>query len=268
MKRLETRDQMIFNAAASIKDNSQENLYSRRFRKILNIYGKERAFSEGVNWYPNAFNLCQNISDEFNGAVSPERVAAVIAVTSPQVEWAINVRKAKEIISYVLKHGAGFVTNPVAEINEQGEWSAGPWGRGPMDTHPVGPTFPFDEIKLKNSSNLRAAFNVLIADESNFEQYVTGPKVTEFFKAMTGDPDAIAVDVIIARAAGFDSLRSVGNPARRAIQNAIRRIAKEYGQSPRDTQAAIWVATERQRTMNPLHEEMGSEPGSFEMGFQ
>lgn len=248
----------------------QEHLYAKRFRRVLKRYGEERAFSEGTNWYPNAFKVCQNISDEFNGAVSPERVAAVIAVTSPQVEWATNVNKAKAIISYFLKHGADFVTNPVAETNEQGEWTSGPWGRGPMKKHPVGPTLLFDDptIKLKNSSNLRAAFNVLTADESNFAQYVTGPKVTEFFKAMTGDPDAITVDVIIARAAGFASLGDVGDLARGEIQNAIRRVAKENGQSPRDTQAAIWLATERQRTMNPLHEEMGSEMGSFEIGFQ
>lgn len=52
--------------------------------------------SAGVEWYAEAFALCQRLSQETG--YSPEQVAGVIAATSPLNEWGQNVRLAERIL--------------------------------------------------------------------------------------------------------------------------------------------------------------------------
>jgi|ERR1051326_4972395 hypothetical protein len=68
---------------------------------------------------------------------------------------------------------------------------------------------------------------------------LSGPKVTQFYKALIGDEDAVPVDSWMSKAFG-------GNGAPRAkehksIQAGIRRAALELDISPRTLQATVWV---------------------------
>ena len=270
MKRIETRSEMLFVSARQPKIDPTGGI-TRRFKNILNSYpgGAEQALAEGRMWYPSAYQICVEISknEGRGGIVSPEKVAGIIAVTSPELEWAINVRKAKEIINYYMEHGEDFIRNPRAEIepqeqyeeiqeidNEQhpeqlnffefnSNWLSGPWTKE-RGQDPVFATDPDVGMSLKNSANLRMAFNILT--ENDYEQFITGPKVSAFYKNIIGDTSAVTIDSIMTKAAGKEKL---GESTRRAIDKAVRTVANQYGETPRDTQAAIWIAYPRQRAL-------------------
>ena len=54
---------------------------ANKFYRIVDAYGIEQAAIKGQAWYPEAWNHCLNVSKEYG--VSAQRVAAVLAVTSP-----------------------------------------------------------------------------------------------------------------------------------------------------------------------------------------
>lgn len=68
----------------------------------------------------------------------------------------------------------------------------------------------------------------------------TSPKVLEFARAIAGYPGAIVVDVWICRAAGLDK-DSPTKRQRLEIQAAFRRVSRQFGLTPRETQAIVWV---------------------------
>lgn len=69
-----------------------------------------------------------------------------------------------------------------------------------------------------------------------------GPKVRAFFANITGDHDAVTVDVWAARAAeGRDNPNGPTGGRYAAIADAYRLAAASRGVSPRECQAAIWV---------------------------
>jgi hypothetical protein len=71
---------------------------------------------------------------------------------------------------------------------------------------------------------------------------LSGPKVTQFYKALIGDRDAVPVDSWMAQA--FDAKGAGGAvtaKAHKTIQAGIRRAAIKLDISPRVLQATIWV---------------------------
>jgi hypothetical protein len=77
-----------------------------------------------------------------------------------------------------------------------------------------------------------------------------GYKVRSFYRNITGDTEAVTVDVWAHRAALGDitlhanrSSSLLRNGKRyRAIANAYRQVAPDYGLRPSEFQAATWVA--------------------------
>lgn len=70
--------------------------------------------------------------------------------------------------------------------------------------------------------------------------YLTGPKVGAFARAIAGDPDAVVVDSHMVHAAGWPDRDMPTTRQRRAIVEAVERLAGELGMSPRDCQAYLW----------------------------
>jgi hypothetical protein len=69
---------------------------------------------------------------------------------------------------------------------------------------------------------------------------LNGPKTSAFARALTGDDQAIVIDVWMMRAAGFTK-DSPNKTDYAEISEAIRNVSNEMGLSPRTTQALIWI---------------------------
>jgi S-adenosylmethionine:diacylglycerol 3-amino-3-carboxypropyl transferase len=76
---------------------------------------------------------------------------------------------------------------------------------------------------------------------------LNGPKTVAFWRNITGDLDAVTVDVWAARAATGDRSRDrVTAKQYQTIAAAYRAAADIVGANPRDVQAAVWVHTRNQ----------------------
>lgn len=72
---------------------------------------------------------------------------------------------------------------------------------------------------------------------------VTGPKVSAFARALSGDPSAVVVDRHAARiATGEDDRATVPALMYRACARAYRRVAERAGVEPAGLQALVWTA--------------------------
>jgi hypothetical protein len=76
---------------------------------------------------------------------------------------------------------------------------------------------------------------------------LNGPKVRAFYANIMGDTDAVTVDVWAARVAtgltGKAAERAIGTAKRYAdVADAYRHAARILGVTPREVQAATWVA--------------------------
>jgi hypothetical protein len=177
---------------------------ANKYYHTLSAYGIDKAIEQGRAWYPNAWNICKQYGSWYN--VSPERVAAIIAVTSPRARWSKNIEATTAIL---------------------------------QDMHRP-------EYKRRTSYGIlgrSAAKGMLVANDRYYNRHVTGPKVTSFYLNILGHTEPITVDAIMSRAAGFGSDVRVG--MRTKIEVAIRSLSDVFGTTPRDTQAAVWIAYRR-----------------------
>jgi hypothetical protein len=72
-----------------------------------------------------------------------------------------------------------------------------------------------------------------------------GPKVSNFYKNLAGDPDAVTVDRWMMRAFGLRG-QAPTESQYKFIETTIRRQAKEIGVEPRQYQAAVWVGMKKE----------------------
>jgi len=85
-------------------------------------------------------------------------------------------------------------------------------------------------------NNLRMAHAAL---NSGFDA-LNGLKTNAFARAISGDDNAVVIDVWMMRAAGFET--DSPNKSQYAMASeAVRRIAREKDISPRVAQALIWI---------------------------
>jgi hypothetical protein len=69
-----------------------------------------------------------------------------------------------------------------------------------------------------------------------------GPKISAFYRALAGDPNAVVIDRWILRAYGYKSLTPT---VRREIIDSMHELADEYDCEPREVQAAIWFGVKK-----------------------
>ena len=87
------------------------------------------------------------------------------------------------------------------------------------------------------SNNLNMANNSLVM---GFDA-LNGQKTNAFARAIAGDSDAVVIDVWMIRAAGMDASKGVNKTQYNTLADSVRKIAKEFGLTPRTAQALIWI---------------------------
>jgi hypothetical protein len=175
------------------------------FREHLQGYGYAQAFAEGVAWYPDAWRECRRLARSYR--VSPQRAAAIVAILSPRAKWSRNLRAAETLLADA------------------------------------------DAIRQGKRKRYRARYGVLprqvltarkAIDAAAYSDVVSGPKVIPFYRNIRGDVDIVTVDTIMAKAAGLGANVTVS--VRETVTAAVYLLAREYGLTPRDMQAAVWIA--------------------------
>lgn len=175
-----------------------------KYYKIIDAYGIDNAIREGKAWYPNAWKQCLTAARWYE--VTPERVAAMLAVTSPRARWSKNVEATMMLLQDMRR----------------------------------------PEYKRRKSYGIltrNAAKGMLVANDRYYSRHVTGPKVTNFYLNILGYTDPVTVDSIMSKAAGYGS--DVNNSIRNEVDEACRSLGSVLDLSPRDAQAAVWVAYRR-----------------------
>ena len=67
-----------------------------------------------------------------------------------------------------------------------------------------------------------------------------GMKTNNFARAISGDENAVTIDVWMMKAAGLE-VDSPNKTQYRELESAVYTVAKEIGMTPRATQALIWI---------------------------
>ena len=174
---------------------------ANKFYRIIDAYGIEQAAIEGQAWYPEAWNHCLSVSKEYG--VSAQRVAAVLAVTSPRARWSKNVEATYSIVA------DSFIPDYMRQS------SYGILG-----------------------ANARKGTQVMT--DRYYSKLVTGEKVSNFYLNILGHTQPVTVDSIMSYAAGYGS--DVTKKIRSEVTEACHSLADVFGMTPRDTQAAVWIA--------------------------
>ena len=174
---------------------------ANKFYRIIDAYGIEQAAIEGQAWYPEAWNHCLSVSKEYG--VSAQRVAAVLAVTSPRARWSKNVEATYSIVA------DSFIPDYMRQS------SYGILG-----------------------ANARKGTQVMT--DRYYSKLVTGEKVSNFYLNILGHTQPVTVDSIMSYAAGYGS--DVTKKIRSEVTDACHSLADVFGMTPRDTQAAVWIS--------------------------
>lgn len=174
---------------------------ANKYYHTLEGYGIDKALAEGEAWYPEALRICRNAAKTYK--VTPERVAALMAVTSPRARWSKNV----DAVHYILE-----------DANK--------------------PEFKHRPSYGILSANVRKG--MLVANDRYYSRHVTGPKVSNFYLNILGYTEPVTVDSIMSKAAGFGS--DVSTKIREDVTSAVRTLSDVFAVTPRDMQAAVWIA--------------------------
>lgn len=87
------------------------------------------------------------------------------------------------------------------------------------------------------SNNLAMANNSLTM---GFDA-LNGQKTNAFARAISGDSDAVVIDVWMIRAAYLDASKGVNKTQYNTLADSVCKVAKEFGLTPRTAQALIWI---------------------------
>jgi hypothetical protein len=171
-------------------------------RGLLQAYyaSNEAEREQGRHWYDDASSFACALSSGTSYTV--EQTAAVLAILSPSNKWARNRQDATSLIA---AHAAGARVDDVRCAT-------------------------YDHNKRRAWAVLDSTTNIVWSKAS--------PKVSAFYRAILGDPDAVTLDRWALRAALHAD--TVGEPARRACLRAYANAAAAVGETPRDFQAIVW----------------------------
>jgi hypothetical protein len=160
--------------------------------------------TRGRAWYDAARAACESISADTGVAL--DRVAAVMAITSPDAKLVQNIAWTR------------------AACEAKRDRQPIPAGRYPSDQRP----------KIIMALDQR---------RHNPGRFATGPKVGAFYRAIMGDDDILVIDRWAAFAAGYDRSKPPKAGERNVIEAAYRLAAFSVGESVRDFQAIVWIQT-------------------------
>lgn len=175
---------------------------------------------EGVQWYDDAFKVCQRIALAYG--LNAETVAAVVAALSPNNKWARNIKDAENVVAAYM-HGS-------AE----------------------------DAMNVKvctYKKNLAKAVDILNSCHNRYEEILSGPKITEFYHCIIGEPDVCidghAYSIWFGERLTMKEVPSIGKKLRETIKNDYK-VATEFINDNSDEQftvaaiqAITWVTHRR-----------------------
>lgn len=173
-------------------------------RRILRTYDRASAadLAAGLDWYDRAEREATALAAGTN--LNPVQCAGVIAALSPRCQWGPNLAGAVSMV----------------EAATRGETR--------------------EPIVAGTTANRAKAWRIARGEDP--ADVLRGPKVRAFFANITGDHDAVTVDVWAARAAeGTRNDRAPEGKRYANIATAYRRAAAARGISPRAMQAAVWT---------------------------
>lgn len=187
----------------------------RRYqRALLAVWdtADDHARTYGAEWYgaANAHAVALGARYGFTTA----QAAGVIAALSPRVGWSDNLADAETILNWAQDARDGL---PVADSRSLAGGCQG-----------------------FHANVVKATEIVAIADPL---AALNGPKQRAFYANIMGDAVSVTVDVWATRAAtrgARSAPRGAGDYA--DISAAYRRAARAVGSTPRDFQAAVWLA--------------------------
>lgn len=171
----------------------------------------------GLGWYAEALRVAQEISDHTGASVS--LVVGVIAALSPRCQWSTNVMWTRAVVAAAM---AGQDCPAVSTMaNRRTAWRIAQ-GEDPM-----------------------TALGTL----SSTGRVVSGHKIRSFYLNILGNSHAVTVDIWAIRGA-LGATADVVAPGGAIsaglyaeISAAYTRAAQILGITPRECQAAVWVAT-------------------------
>jgi len=155
----------------------------------------------GAEWYRDARSSCRRLARDYG--VSERTAAGIVAALSPRLRWNENLTYAESVLEHL---ASGIRIAP-----------------------PVVPVF-----SLSRDRAWRIALGERPLD------ILSGDKTRAFYRCLTGDLDAVAVDIWAARAAGETRTLTPRRYAR--VAAAYRAAARSVGLAPSVLQAIVWCA--------------------------
>jgi len=177
---------------------------------VLSVWERSTADerAHGATWYDDARGHAALIAEL--AGIDPIAGAAVIAVLSPQVEWSVNLREAYTLaIAY--RDG----------------------------------TLPDANAFRAFQRNVDKAWGCLSMPDL-WPEYVRGPKVSAFHRAIAGLAGGPVIDRHATRVATGYGYDAVSNGAYRLVQSAYEDAALRVGVDVHTLQAATWIACKRE----------------------
>lgn len=203
----------------------RENARRRYVRALLATYAgaDEHARTYGARWYADANDAAAELAVTYGFTVA--QAAGVIAALSPRISWPQNLADARTVL---------------AQCERERDDSDAPYV----------PTFALAWTCQAFTANVGTACRCAGADDPL--DILNGPKQRAFYANIMGDADQVTVDVWATRAATRGNLDSPRNRAQYDdIAAAYRRAARAVGSTPRDFQAAVWLALRGAASSSP-----------------
>ena len=184
-------------------------------RRITRAYRQASAAERaaGIGWYDAARREAYKIWPE-----RPDLAAGVLAALSPRCQWSTNVAWSYAVI-HAARNGQDCPDVSTTD-NRATAWGIVTTGADPL-TH--------------------------LGTLTHTGRVISGHKVRAFYRNIMGDHDAVTVDVWAYRVATGRQTADITGREYREISAAYVRAAAILGISPRDCQAAVWVAARGSR---------------------
>jgi hypothetical protein len=192
----------------------------RAERALTSVYSRasDDAREYGTRWYGEAYDFAAQLASEYPEA-TVEQVAGAIAALSPRVHWSQNQADAETLLDW-------YYTSA-------------------RDDNPYVPLWYVKRSMAAFPKQIDKAVDCLGADDPL--TILNGPKERAFYRNIIGDATAVTVDVWMARTATRGATDKASPTLYRTIERAIVRAARKHHTTPRDFQAAVWIAARDER---------------------
>ena len=176
---------------------------------------------EGLGWYDNVNSLL----NKYFGKDNAKTFARLLAATSPRMPVERNLTTAIQAFNQYVNE---FKSRNRLSTDKDVSLGDDPNFRGRMANY-------FMKSHVPNIGRAMSGRDL------------SGSKVDNFQKALSGDGDAVTLDVWMGRALGIRGNLFDDPNSYQVISDAIREMAAEAGVEPRQYQAAVWTGIKKEQ---------------------